>query len=132
MTSMATHMSNFQKEYQGLMEQLNSYGSAAAGKNTVNSIIKNDNGEEINQKIEDLISKTSNLGAKSLSTPLVNTEKFLSTKINNITISIYDETSIFDIIDNFQANIEAQNKLTCVLIRSNGEWSVFSTWLWKL
>ena len=121
MTSMATHMSNFQKEYQGLMEQLNSYGSAAAGKNTVNSIIKNDNGEEINQKIEDLISKTSNLGAKSLSTPLVNTEKFLSTKINNITRSIDDATSIFDRLDNFQANIEAQNKLTCVFNKIKGD-----------
>jgi len=57
LTSMATHMSNFQKDYQGLMEQLNSYGPAAAGKLPINTPTINT--EDINSRIDKLIEKTS-------------------------------------------------------------------------
>ena len=35
---MQTHMSNFQKDYQSLMSQLNDYGTAAASKNIITNI----------------------------------------------------------------------------------------------
>ena len=58
LTSFATHMSNFQKDYQGLMEQLNVIPTAAPIKKYYN--------EDINSKVDKLIDKTSNYQAKSL------------------------------------------------------------------
>ena len=52
-------MSNFQKDYQRLMDQLNNYGSAAASKNIDN---------EVNSKIDQLIEKTSKLISKIINT----------------------------------------------------------------
>ena len=49
---MQTHMSNFQKDYQRLMDQLNNYGSAASVKTAVDT-------DEVNSKIDQLIEKTS-------------------------------------------------------------------------
>ena len=45
LTSMQTHMSNFQKDYQRLMDQLNNYGSAASVKTAVDT-------DEVNSKID--------------------------------------------------------------------------------
>ena len=54
LTSMQTHMGNFQRQYQDLMSQLNDYGTAAASKN----IITNINQEEINSHASKSICKT--------------------------------------------------------------------------
>ena len=78
LTSFSTHMSNFQKDYQGLMEQLNSYGPAAAGKTPINTPTINT--EDINSRVDKLIDKTSKLQAKSLLPNLNNTQNFLSQK----------------------------------------------------
>ena len=72
LTSMQTHMGNFQRQYQDLMSQLNDYGTAAASKN----IITNINEAEINSKIDQLIDETSKLSAGSLLPSLNNTQNF--------------------------------------------------------
>ena len=108
LTSMSTHMSNFQKEYQGLMEKLNSFGPAAASKGADASIDK-------------LIEKTSNLSAKSLTPSLNNTQNFLSKKIDEVTRSLDDATNIFDRLDNLEANVAAQGKLACVFNKIKGD-----------
>ena len=108
LTSMATHMSNFQKDYQGLMEKLNSYGPAAASKN-------------VDEDIDKLIEKTSVLSAKSLTTPLNNTQNFLSQKLNDATRSIDKLANITDRLDNLEANVAAQGKLGCVFNKIKGE-----------
>ena len=83
LTSMQTHMSNFQKDYQRLMDQLNNYGSAAK---TVKTAVDTD---EVNSKIDQLIEKTSKLSAAGSLTPsLNNTQNFLSQKLNDATRSI--------------------------------------------
>ena len=107
MTSMATHMSNFQKDYQGLMEKLNSYGPAAASKGVDDSIDK-------------LIDKTSKLSGKSLTTPLNNVQNFLSQKLNDETRSIDKLANITDRLDNLEANVAAQGKLGCVFNKIKG------------
>ena len=109
LTSMQTHMSNFQKKYERLMSQLNSYGTAAAAKTPINS------------KINDLIDETSKLSAMSLGPSLNNTQNFLSQKLNDATKAIDDATSIFDRLDNLQANVKAQGKLACVFNKIKGD-----------
>ena len=108
LTSMQTHMSNFQKKYERLMGQLNSYGTAAAAKRP-------------NSKINDLIEETSELSAGSLGPSLNNTHNFLSEKLNNATKPIDDATSIFDRLDNLEANVKAQGKLACVFNKIKGD-----------
>jgi len=119
LTSMQTHMSNFQKKYQKLMSQLNSYGPAATAKTPIN--IPSVDPTQINSKIDDLIDETSNLSAMSLGPSLNNTQNFLSEKLNNATKSIDDATSIFDRLDNLEANVKAQGKLACVFNKIKGD-----------
>ena len=107
MTSMQTHMSNFQKDYQGLMEKLNSYGPAVASKN-------------VDESIDKLIDKTSTLSGKSLTTPLNNVQNFLSQKLNDETRSIDKLANITDRLDNLEANVAAQGKLGCVFNKIKG------------
>ena len=109
LTSMQTHMSNFQKKYEKLMSQLNSYGTAATAKTPINS------------KINDLIDETSKLSAMSLGPSLNNTQNFLSQKLNDVTKTIDDATSIFDRLDNLEANVKAQGKLACVFNKIKGD-----------
>ena len=108
LTSMATHMSNFQKDYQGLMEKLNSYGPAAASKN-------------VDEDIDKLIEKTSVLSAKSLTPNLNKTQNFLSQKLNDVTRSIDKLANITDRLDNLEANVAAQGKLGCVFNKIKGD-----------
>jgi len=117
LTSMQTHMGNFQRQYQDLMSQLNDYGTAAASKN----IITNINEAEINSKIDQLIDETSKLSAGSLLPSLNNTQNFLSEKISNITETINDAVSITDRLDNLKADVEAQSKLSCVFNKIKGD-----------
>ena len=119
LTSMATHMTNFQKDYQGLMEQLNSYGPAAAGKLPINTPTINT--EDINSRIDKLIDKTSVLSAKSLTPNLNNTQNFLSQKLNDETRSIDKLANITDRLDNLEANVAAQGKLGCVFNKIKGD-----------
>ena len=114
LTSMQTHMGNFQKDYQRLMDQLNSYGSAASVKTAVDT-------DEINSKIDQLVEKTSKLSAKSLTPSVNNTQNFLSKKLNDVTKTIDDATSIFDRLDNLEANVKAQGKLGCVFNKIKGD-----------
>ena len=119
LTSFATHMSNFQKDYQGLMEQLNSYGPAAAGKLSINTPTINT--EDINSRVDKLIDKTSKLQAKSLTPNLNNTQNFLSQKLNDATRSIDKLANITDRLDNLEANVAAQGKLGCVFNKIKGD-----------
>ena len=114
LTSMQTHMSNFQKDYQRLMDQLNNYGSAASVKTAVDT-------DEVNSKIDQLIEKTSKLSAKSLTPSVNNTQNFLSQKLNDVTKTIDDATSIFDRLDNLEANVKAQGKLGCIFNKIKGD-----------
>ena len=107
MTSMQTHMSNFQKDYQGLMEKLNSYGPAAASKG-------------VDESIDKLIDKTSKLSGKSLTFPLNNVQNFLSQKLNDETRNIDKLANITDRLDNLEANVAAQGKLGCVFNKIKG------------
>ena len=109
LTSMQTHMGNFQKKYQKLMSQLNDYGTAAASKTPVNS------------KIDELIDETSELSAGSLLPSLNNTQNFLSEKISKTTETINDAASITDRLDNLKADVEAQSKLACVFHKIKGD-----------
>ena len=109
LTSMQTHMGNFQKQYQKLMGQLNNYGTAAAAKTPVNS------------KINELIDDTSKLSAGSLLPSLNNTQNFLSEKISGLTKTINDAASITDRLDNLKADVEAQSKLACVFNKIKGD-----------
>ena len=117
LTSMQTHMGNFQKEYQKLMEQLNDYGTAAASKNIITNI---DEGE-VNSKIDQLIEKTSELSARSLTPSVNNTQNFLSEKISGLTKTINDAAGITDRLDNLKADVEAQSKLSCVFNKIKGD-----------
>ncbi len=117
LTSMQTHMGNFQRQYQDLMSQLNDYGTAAASKN----IITNINEGEINSKIDQLIDETSKLSAGSLLPSLNNTQSFLSDKISGLTNKINDAASITDRLDNLKADVEAQSKLACVFNKIKGD-----------
>ena len=108
LTSMGTHMSNFQKDYQGLMEKLNSYGSAAAS-------------TDINTQINGLIEETSKLSAKSMLPSLNNTQNFLSKKLNDATRAIDFTANITDRLDNLEANVASQGKLGCVFNKIKGD-----------
>ena len=119
LTSFSKHMSNFQKDYQGLMEQLNSYGPAAAGKTTINTPTINT--EDVNSRVDKLIDKTSKLQAKSLLPNLNNTQNFLSQKLNDTTRSIDKLANITDRLDNLEANVAAQGKLGCVFNKIKGD-----------
>ena len=115
LTSMQTHMSNFQRKYQKLMSQLNNYGTAAAAKTSI------DDPSQINSKINELIDETSKLSAGSLLPSLNNTQSFLSQKISKITETINDAASITDRLDNLKADVEAQSKLACVFNKIKGD-----------
>ena len=115
LTSMQTHMGNFQKKYQKLMSQLNNYGTAAAGKTSIGDP------SQINSKIDQLIDETSKLSAGSLLPSLNNTQNFLSEKISKITETINDAVSITDRLDNLKADVEAQSKLACVFNKIKGD-----------
>ena len=115
LTSMQTHMGNFQKKYQKLMSQLNNYGTAAAAKTSVG------NPSQINSKIDELIDETSKLSAGSLLPSLNNTQNFLSEKISKVTETINDAVSITDRLDNLKADVEAQSKLACVFNKIKGD-----------
>ena len=115
LTSMQTHMGNFQKKYQKLMSQLNNYGTAAAAKSSI------DNPSQINSKIDELIDETSKLSAGSLLPSLNNTQNFLSEKISKITETVNDAVSITDRLDNLKADVEAQSKLACVFHKIKGD-----------
>ena len=119
LTSMQTHMGNFQKKYQKLMSQLNDYGTAAAAKTTIN--IPTPDTTEINSKIDELIEETSKLSAGSLLPSLNNTQSFLSEKISKVTETINDAASITDRLDNLKADVEAQSKLACVFHKIKGD-----------
>ena len=107
-------MSNFQKDYQRLMDQLNNYGSAASVKTAVDT-------DEVNSKIDQLIEKTSKLSAKSLTPSVNNTQNFLSQKLNDATRSIDKLANITDRLDNLEANVAAQGKLGCVFNKIKGD-----------
>ena len=115
LTSMQTHMGNFQKKYQKLMSQLNNYGTAAAAKTSIGDP------SQINSKIEELIDETSKLSAGSLLPSLNNTQNFLSEKISKVTETINDAVSITDRLDNLKADVEAQSKLACVCNKIKGD-----------
>ena len=115
LTSMQTHMGNFQKKYQKLMSQLNNYGTAAAAKTSIGD------SSQINSKIDELIDETSKLSAGSLLPSLNNTQNFLSEKISKITETINDAVSITDRLDNLKADVEAQSKLACVFHKIKGD-----------
>ena len=115
LTSMQTHMGNFQKKYQKLMSQLNNYGTAAAAKTSIGDP------SQINSKIDELIDETSKLSAGSLLPSLNNTQNFLSEKISKITETINDAVSITDRLDNLKADVEAQSKLACVFHKIKGD-----------
>ena len=115
LTSMQTHMGNFQKKYQKLMSQLNNYGTAAAAKTSIGDP------SQINSKIEELIDETSKLSAGSLLPSLNNTQNFLSEKISKVTETINDAVSITDRLDNLKADVEAQSKLACVFNKIKGD-----------
>ncbi len=114
LTSMQTHMSNFQKDYQKIMSQLNDYGTAAASKNIITNINEQ-------ARIDALIEKTSKLSAKSLTPSLNNTQNFLSQKLNDVTRSIDKLANITDRLDILEANNEAQGKLGCVFNKIKGD-----------
>ena len=115
LTSMQTHMGNFQKQYQKLMGQLNNYGTAAAAKTpTIDP-------SQVNSKIDQLIDDTSKLSAGSLLPSLNNTQNFLSEKISGLTKTINDAASITDRLDNLKADVEAQSKLACVFNKIKGD-----------
>ena len=63
---MQTHMSNFQKDYQKLMSQLNRLWHRSSSKTQSHNVMK-----EINSKIDELIDETSKLSAKSLNHHLI-------------------------------------------------------------
>ena len=115
LTSMQTHMGNFQKKYQKLMSQLNNYGTAAAAKTSIGDP------SQINSKIDELIDETSKLSAGSLLPSLNNTQNFLSEKISKITETVNDAVSITDRLDNLKADVEAQSKLACVFHKIKGD-----------
>ena len=74
LTSMQTHMGNFQKKYQKLMSQLNNYGTAAAAKTSI------DNPSQINSKIDELIDEVSTNPAEPNSSIVGKSESFCTLK----------------------------------------------------
>jgi hypothetical protein len=107
----------FSKRISKVDGQLNDYGTAAASKNIITNI---DEGE-VNSKIDQLIEKTSELSARSLTPSVNNTQNFLSEKISGLTKTINDAAGITDRLDNLKADVEAQSKLSCVFNKIKGD-----------
>ena len=108
LTSLNTHMSNFQKDYQKLLEKANDFPTAAASKN-------------INESIDKLIEKTSGLSAKSMLTTLNNQQTFLLEKLNDATAILEQEDNITNRLNLLEKNLEGQGKLACVFGKIKGD-----------
>ena len=108
LTSLNTHMSNFQVEYQRLLEKLNDFPTAAASKG-------------INESIDKLIEKTAGLSAKSMLTTLNNQQTFLLEKLNDATAIFEQEENISNRLNILQKNLEGQGKLSCIFGKIKGD-----------
>ena len=108
LTSLNTHMSNFQVEYQRLLEKLNDFPTAAASKG-------------INESIDKLIEKTAGLSAKSMLTTLNNQQTFLLEKLNDATAIFEQEENITNRLNILQKNLEGQGKLSCIFGKIKGD-----------
>ena len=108
LTSLNTHMSNFQVKYQKLLEELNDFPTAAASK-------------DINESIDKLIEETSGLSAKSMLTTLNNQQTFLLEKLNDATMILEQEGNITNRLNILEKNLEGQGKLACVFGKIKGD-----------
>ena len=108
LTSLNTHMSNFQIKYQKLLEELNDFPTAAASK-------------DINESIDKLIEETSGLSAKSMLTTLNNQQTFLLEKLNDATMILEQEGNITNRLNILEKNLEGQGKLACVFGKIKGD-----------
>ena len=108
LTSLNTHMSNFQKDYQKLLEEANDFPTAAASK-------------DINESVDKLIEKTSGLSAKSMLTTLNNQQTFLLEKLNDATTLVEKDANPTDRLDLLDKNLEGQGKLACVFGKIKGD-----------
>ena len=108
LTSLNTHMSNFQIEYQKLLEQANDFPTAAASKN-------------INESVDKLIEKTAGFSAKSMLTTLNNQQTFLLEKLNDATAILEQEDNITNRLNLLEKNLEGQGKLACVFGKIKGD-----------
>ena len=108
LTSLNTHMSNFQVEYQRLLEKANDFPTAAASKG-------------INESIDKLIEKTAGLSAKSMLTTLNNQQTFLLEKLNDATAIFEQEENITNRLNILQKNLEGQGKLSCIFGKIKGD-----------
>ena len=108
LTSLNTHMENFQNEYQRLLERVNSYPTAAASK-------------DINESLDKLIKKTAGFSAKSMLTTINNTQTFLTEKLNDATMILEQEGNITNRLNILEKNIEGQGKLACVFSKIKGD-----------
>tara|TARA_B100001778_G_scaffold218085_1_gene180740 strand:- start:2677 stop:4665 length:1989 start_codon:yes stop_codon:yes gene_type:complete len=108
LTSLNTHMSNFQVEYQKLLEQANDFPTAAASK-------------DINESIDKLIEKTAGFSAKSMLTTLNNQQTFLLEKLNDATAILEQEDNITNRLNLLEKNLEGQGKLACVFGKIKGD-----------
>jgi len=108
LTSLNTHMSNFQKDYQKLLEEANDFPTAAASK-------------DINESVDKLIEKTSGLSAKSMLTTLNNQQTFLLEKLNDATAILEQEDNITNRTNLMDKNLEGQGKLACVFGKIKGD-----------
>ena len=108
LTSLNTHMSNFQKDYQKMLEELNDFPTAAASK-------------DINESIDKLIEKTSGLSAKSMLTTLNNQQTFLLEKLNDATSLLEQEDNATNRTNLLEKNLEGQGKLACVFGKIKGD-----------
>jgi len=108
LTSLNTHMSNFQVKYQKLLEELNDFPTAAASK-------------DINESIDKLIEKTSGLSAKSMLTTLNNQQTFLLEKLNDATAILEQEDNVTNRTNLMDKNLEGQGKLACVFGKIKGD-----------
>ena len=108
LTSLNTHMSNFQVEYQRLLEKVNDFPTAAASKG-------------INESIDKLIEKTAGLSAKSMLTTLNNQQTFLLEKLNDATAIFEQEENISNRLNILQKNLEGQGKLSCIFGKIKGD-----------
>ena len=108
LTSLNTHMSNFQIAYQKLLEEANDFPTAAASK-------------DINESIDKLIEKTAGLSAKSMLTTLNNQQTFLLEKLNDATAIIEQDENVPNRLNLLEKNLEGQGKLSCVFGKIKGD-----------
>ena len=101
LTSLNTHMSNFQVKYQKLLEELNDFPTAAASK-------------DINESIDELIEKTAGFSAKSMLTTLNSQQTFLLEKLNDATAILEQDENVSNRLNLLEKNVEGQGKLACV------------------